>query len=63
MLLALSFMDLALTRAPFLHGLSVETAKPDSSTRSPRCNAAFIVSNNASTAISAFFLGTPVLSI
>ena len=43
-------------------GLTTKTPKPRNSMRSPFCNALFIASNKASTAISAFIFGTPVLS-
>ena len=47
---------------PRFLGLTTNTPKPRSSIRSPRCIAAFIASNKASTAVSALVLGTPVFS-
>src|SRR5262245_2349249 len=47
---------------PRLRGLTTKTPNPRSSMRSPRFMASFIASKRASTATSAFILGTPVFS-
>src|SRR5688572_3197865 len=47
---------------PRLRGLTTKTPKPRNSIRSPRVKASFIEWKRASTACSAFILGTPVFS-
>src|SRR6476661_2004386 len=60
--MATSSPVLGLRPTPLFLGLTTKTPKPRSSILSPLVNASFIEWKRASTACSAFILGTPVLS-